>query len=142
MLESDWLMNVQMCAIIFREMHSERISRQLLNALHIHITSPSDLSYFKVAYSLKQQKNQNFNMKFIYIVIYCIYNKKMKKKKIYKNYIIYINTVHNIYIVHCININNIICVYFFLLYFEFCTTLCVVKFMDNVLAENNKYIFC
>ncbi len=59
MLEYDWLTNVQMCAIIFREMHGERISRQLLNALHIHITSPSDLSYFKVAYSLKQQKNQN-----------------------------------------------------------------------------------
>ncbi len=59
MLESDWLMNVQMCAIIFREMHGERSSRELLNALHIHITSPSDFSYFKVVYSLKQQKNQN-----------------------------------------------------------------------------------
>ncbi len=29
MLESDWLRNVLRCAIIFREMHGERSSRQL-----------------------------------------------------------------------------------------------------------------
>ncbi len=47
MLESDWLTNVLRCAIIFREMHDERSSRQLLTVLHVHITSPNDFSYFK-----------------------------------------------------------------------------------------------
>ncbi len=28
-------------------------------ALHVHITSPNDLCYFKDPYSLKQQNNQN-----------------------------------------------------------------------------------
>ncbi len=59
MLESDWLTNVLKCAIIVREAHGERSSRQLLTTLHVHITSPNDLSYFKDPYSLKQQKNQN-----------------------------------------------------------------------------------
>ncbi len=40
-------------------MHGERSSRQVLTALHVYITSPNDLSYFKGPYSLKQQKNQN-----------------------------------------------------------------------------------
>ncbi len=34
-------------AIIFRETHSERSSRQLSTALHDHITSPNDFCYFK-----------------------------------------------------------------------------------------------
>ncbi len=59
MLESDWLTNVLRCAIIFREKHGERSSRQVLTALLDHITSPNDLRYFKGPYSLKQQKNQN-----------------------------------------------------------------------------------
>ncbi len=59
MLESDWLTNVLRCAIIFRETHGECSSRQVLTALHVHITSPNDLRYFKGPYSLKQQKNQN-----------------------------------------------------------------------------------
>ncbi len=53
MLESDWLTNILRCAIIFRETHGEG------TALHVHITSPNDLRYFKGPYSLKQQKNQN-----------------------------------------------------------------------------------
>ncbi len=56
MLESDWLTNNLRCAIIFREPHSERSSRQLLTALHEHITSPNDLRYFKGPYSLKTAK--------------------------------------------------------------------------------------
>ncbi len=47
MLESDWLTNILRCAIIFRETHGERSSRQLLTALHDHITSPNDFCYFK-----------------------------------------------------------------------------------------------
>ncbi len=37
MLESDWLMNVLRCAIIFRETHGERSLRQVLTALYDHI---------------------------------------------------------------------------------------------------------
>ncbi len=59
MLESDWLTNILRCAIISRETHSERSSRQLLTALHVNITSPNDFSYFKGPYSLQQQNNQN-----------------------------------------------------------------------------------
>ncbi len=63
MLESDWLTNALRCAIIFRETHGERSSRQLLTALHhVCITSPNDLSYFKGPYSLKQQNNNNNNI--------------------------------------------------------------------------------
>ncbi len=47
MLESDWLTNVLRCAIIFRETHGERSSRQFLTALHVHITSPNEFCYFK-----------------------------------------------------------------------------------------------
>ncbi len=64
MLESDWLMGILRCAIIFRETHGECSSRQLLTALHDHITSPNDLSYFKGLYSLKQQKNQHWPNKY------------------------------------------------------------------------------
>ncbi len=42
MLESDWLTNVLRCAVIFRETYGEGSSRQLLIALHDHITSPND----------------------------------------------------------------------------------------------------
>ncbi len=61
MLESDWLSNVLRCAIVLRETHGERSSRQLLAALHVHIISPNDLSYYKGPYSLKQQKNTGQN---------------------------------------------------------------------------------
>ncbi len=59
MLESDWLTNVLRCAIIFRERHGERSSRQLLTALHDHITSPNDFCYFNSKITLQQQNNQN-----------------------------------------------------------------------------------
>ncbi len=57
MLESDWLTNVLRFAIIFRETHVERSSRQLSTALQFCITSPNDFKWFqKVS---QQQYNQN-----------------------------------------------------------------------------------
>ncbi len=46
MLESDWLKNILRCAVIFRETHSERSSRQL-SWPHDHFPSPNDFCYFK-----------------------------------------------------------------------------------------------
>ncbi len=50
MLESDWLVKVLRCAIIFREKHGKRCSGQVLTTLHVHMTSPTDLLYFKRPY--------------------------------------------------------------------------------------------
>ncbi len=51
MLESDGLMAVLRCAIIFRETHGEHISRQLLTALHITLQNnllfTEIISYFR-----------------------------------------------------------------------------------------------
>ncbi len=58
MLESDWLSNVLRCAIIFREMHGERSSRQLSATLHDHITSQNDL-LFQRSYNSKITKAHN-----------------------------------------------------------------------------------
>ncbi len=57
MLDSDWLMNVQRCAIIFRETYSERNSRQLSTALQFRITSLNVIQLFQKV--LQQQYNQN-----------------------------------------------------------------------------------
>ncbi len=59
MLESDWLTNILRSAIIFRETHGEHSSRQVLTALHVHITSPNDLSYFKGPYSKITQTHKD-----------------------------------------------------------------------------------
>jgi hypothetical protein len=59
MLESDWLTNVLRCAIIFRETHGERSSRQFLTALQFRITSPNDFGYFKRSYNNKTTKTHN-----------------------------------------------------------------------------------
>ncbi len=61
MLESDWLTNVLRCAIIFRETHSERSSRQLLTALHVHITSPTDWVISKVLTAKNSKRTKTHN---------------------------------------------------------------------------------
>ncbi len=48
MLESDGLMNVLRCVIIFRETHGEHISRQLLTALHVYITLQNNLLFTEI----------------------------------------------------------------------------------------------
>ncbi len=58
MLESDWLTNVLRCAIIFRETHGERSSRQLSIALQFRITSPNDL-LFQRSHNRKMIKTHN-----------------------------------------------------------------------------------
>ncbi len=48
MLESDGLMNILRCVIIFRETHGEHISRQLLTALHVYITLQNNLLFTEI----------------------------------------------------------------------------------------------
>ncbi len=54
MLESDWLTNVLRCAIISREMHGERSSRQLSWP---HYSSVSLRQMISVISKVLQQKN-------------------------------------------------------------------------------------
>ncbi len=54
MLESDWLKNVLWCAIIFRETHGERSSRQL-SWLHYSFVSLRQM--ISVISKVLQQKN-------------------------------------------------------------------------------------
>ncbi len=65
MLESDWLTNVLRCAIIFRETHGERSSRQLSTALQFRITSPNG---FKRSYNSNTTKTNKTLAKYINIV--------------------------------------------------------------------------
>ncbi len=68
MLESDWLTNVLGCAIIFRETHGERSSRQLSNALQFRITLPNYFKYFERSYNSNTAKTNKTLAKYINIV--------------------------------------------------------------------------
>ncbi len=59
MLESDWLKNVLRCAIIFRETHGERSSRQL-SWLHYSFVSLRQIFLlFQRSYNRKITKTHN-----------------------------------------------------------------------------------
>ncbi len=57
MLESDWLRNVLRCAIIFREKHSERSSRQLSWSHYMTLSLRKMISV--ISKVLQQKYNQN-----------------------------------------------------------------------------------
>ncbi len=61
MLESDWLVKVIRCAIIFREKHGKHCSRQVLTTLHVHMILPTDLLYFKGPYSQNSKRIKTHN---------------------------------------------------------------------------------